>query len=265
MLLQATLASPPSAPDSLYPPIPHRSPRHHFVSRALLASNTLPLFPFPDWPTPLPRGKDSMARKSRGQLSSLPAPSTHIPFSCPRHQIPEHSAWEKHKRERSTIVGPSATRVRKPEKFSPCCNSAPHSAEFSCRGWTAPLSSTHFSERPNRAAEKTLDAHPSAGPGDCHCLPARRHRAGNALPPRPAKRHGLFSGRPHRALVGPCLLHRGHGNVHAHNHRRSGHFLRRKSYLPSTGLRLPDRPRAHRAASAPRIFSRRILHRLRAH
>src|SRR5258708_14375760 len=103
MLLQATLASPPSAPDSLYPPIPHRSPRHHFVSRALLASNTLPPFPFPDWPTPLPRGKDSMARKSRGQLSSLTAPSTHLPFSGPRHQIPDPSALDNHMLDRSLI------------------------------------------------------------------------------------------------------------------------------------------------------------------
>src|SRR5260370_16339462 len=98
------LEPPPPPPLSprypLYPPIPHRSPRHHFVSRALLASNTLPPFPFPDWPTPLPRGKDSMARKSRGHLSSLPPPSTHIPFSCPRHQPPHHTPRQNHKHKR---------------------------------------------------------------------------------------------------------------------------------------------------------------------
>src|SRR5258707_9354317 len=34
MLLQLTLASPPSTPDSLFPPIPHRLQRHHFVPRS---------------------------------------------------------------------------------------------------------------------------------------------------------------------------------------------------------------------------------------
>src|SRR5216683_2063032 len=62
MLLQLTLASPPSTPDSLCPPIPRRPQRHHFVPHALLASSTPPLSRFPGWPAQLPRGRDSLAR-----------------------------------------------------------------------------------------------------------------------------------------------------------------------------------------------------------
>src|SRR5260370_39565193 len=86
------------------------------------------------------------------------------------------------------------------------------------------------------------DAQPPAGPGDCHCVPARRHGAGDALPPRAAKRHRLFSWRPHRAMVGAGLFHRRHGNLNTHDHRHPRHRLRRGSHLFFTRLPPPLPP-----------------------
>ena len=166
-------------------------------------------------------------------------------------------------RERPPIVAPSVARVRKPEKFSRCCDPVRIPQSFLDAAARRHYPRRTFPQHP-KCAEKILDAHPSARPCHCHCLFARRYRAGDAFPPRPAKRHGLFSGRPHRAVVGAGVFDRRNGNLHPHDHRHAGHRLRRKSHLSSAGLRLPDRPRAHRIAAVARIFSRRIFHRLRA-
>src|SRR5712692_7858778 len=103
MLLQVTLASAPSTPDSPYPPTPHRSLQPHFAPLALLASKGRPLSRFRGWPTPLPRCSDSMAWKSSGHLSFRRPPSTHIPSLCPRHRRLKHNTMGKDKRERREI------------------------------------------------------------------------------------------------------------------------------------------------------------------
>src|SRR5260370_38751515 len=90
-----------------------------------------------------------------------------------------------------------------------------------------PLSSTHFSAAPKGAAEKTLDAHPSARSCHCYRVLARRHGAGDAFPAWPAKCNGLFPGRTYRAVVGAGVLDCRHGNFDAYDHRDSGPFLRR--------------------------------------
>src|SRR5260370_6412343 len=106
------------------------------------------------------------------------------------------------------------------------------------------------------------DAHPPAGPGDCHCVPARRHGAGDALPPRAAKRHRLFSWRPHRAMVGAGLFHRRHGNLNTHDHRHPRHRLRRVFHLSSTLFLLPLCPPPPCLLAVPPPFFPRIFLRL---
>src|SRR5438552_11458628 len=91
-------------------------------------------------------------------------------------------------RERPAIVAPSVARVRKPEKFSRCCDPVRIPQSFLDAAARRHYPRRTFPQHP-KCAEKILDAHPSARPCHCHCLFARRYRAGDAFPPRPAKRN----------------------------------------------------------------------------
>src|SRR5882724_300251 len=105
------------------------------------------------------------------------------------------------------------------------------------------------------ASEIAFHAHPSTGLGDCNRLFARRDGAWHSFPPWAKGCARLFSWRADRPLVGPRILHRRHGNLHAYHHRHAGHLLRRKSHLPPTGLRLSHWSHTDRLAASSRLFS----------
>src|SRR6266849_5123993 len=259
MLLPVTPAFAPPSPAFQCPPIPRLLQRPRFVQSALLASKDPPLSRFHVWPIPLPLEKGSMAQKRSGRVFFQPGPSRRIPSLCRRHQIPEHSAWEKHMRERSTFVGPSAAQVHKLENLRRGFGTPliPHS--FLDEDGPRHYPRRTFPQRATVAAETTIHAHPSARPCHCRRLPVRCDRAGDAFPPWPAKCQRLFSGRPHRAMVGAGVFDCRHGNLNTYHHRDAGDCLWRKPYLPSTSLRLSDWARGHRLVVASRPLSRSVF------
>src|SRR5260370_24725660 len=198
--------------------------------------------------------KDGTDRIASARESRLFRPSGRKLSPCPRHQIPERSAWEKHMRERSTIVAPSAAQV--PNRKSSAGVAISPRIPQSFLDAVAPRHYPRrtFPQRPGGAVRKKLDAHPSTGPGDCHRVPAWRYRAGDALPPWPAKCHRLFFGRPQCAVVGAGVFHRRNGNLNAYDHRHARHRLRREPPPPPTPLLLPHRPSTHRFFSPPPLF-----------
>src|SRR5260370_42129472 len=96
MLSRLTRASPPSIPDLPYLLTPRRPLQLHFVPFALRASKRPLLSRFHEWPIPHPPVKDSKGRKTSGQRSSPPGPSTHTPSSYRRHRSPERNPWKEH-------------------------------------------------------------------------------------------------------------------------------------------------------------------------